>query len=127
MSRQLSDTALVRMPVAHAEAANGIAFKIEFDEHGGFVSDDGTVVPRIDGNDLRRREVRLASILVTDLNLATSQKADVSVHAEVGADDRLHVPGPFEAYRVDHSLDTASSAAHDVQPNTTHLFRFGIL
>ena len=91
----------------------------------GSLPDHPAVMTRIDGDDLRRLALDRAPIGILDVEAAAGQEADVRVHAQVGADDRLHVDRPAEADRVNHplharragrsdfELDVANLAAHD--------------
>jgi len=65
----------------------------------GSFADDPSVVAGFDRDDLRRRVLDDAAVCVFDVNLAVHEEADVRVHAELGAHDRLHVPRPAEARR----------------------------
>ena len=66
-------------------------------------------------------------LIVTDPHVARAglvdrvrapiEEADVRVHAELGARDRLHVLRPVKPGRVDHPLDSRGSRASDVEPH----------
>ena len=64
------------------------------------LADNPTVVAWIDSHDLRRLVFDDAAIGVLDVDLSAGQEADVSVHAEIGADHRLHVDRPSEPRRM---------------------------
>src|SRR5215831_4925389 len=103
------------MRVRHAEAIDGVAFEIELDHHDRFLADDPTVVPGVDGDDLRRLMFDDAAVGVLDVNLAAREEADVRVHTEVRPRHRLHVLLPMEARWIDHALDARRARAADVE------------
>src|SRR5262249_60962023 len=96
---------LMTMGVRHAETGDRIALEVELDQHDRLVADHPAIVPGLDGDDLRRAVLDDAAVGVLDVDLAAREEADVRVHAEVGADDRLHVDRPAKAGRIDHALD----------------------
>ena len=81
----------------HPEAVHGVALEVELDQDDRLLADDPAVVARLDRDDLRRLVLDDAAVGVLDVDLAAREEADVRVHAELGADDRLHVHGPAEA------------------------------
>src|ERR1035437_6396757 len=99
----------------HPEPPHRVALEIELDHHGRFVADHPAVVPRLDSNRLRSRELHRASIGVLNMDLPLRQEPDVGVLAEFGPDDRLHVPRPAESQRVDHSFDPTIARAGYVE------------
>src|SRR4051812_242890 len=100
--------------VAHAEPGRRVAHEVHFDEHRRLVADDPAVVPGLDGDDLRRGELQRGAVAVAHADAAARDEADVRVHAEVGADGRLHVRRPAEARLVDDAFDAAAAGRGDV-------------
>ena len=82
------------------------------------------VVPWVDGNDLRRLVLDDTAVGVFDVNLAAREKSHVGVHAELGADDRLHVHRPAKAGGIDHPLDARCSSAPDLESHVTDVAKF---
>ena len=58
---------------------------------------------------------------------AAREEADVRVHAEIGADDRLHVGRPAEAGRIDHSLHPAIPCPDNIELDTPDLSMVRVL
>src|SRR5262245_23821299 len=56
---------------------------------------------------LRRDKLEGAAIGIRALDVAASQKADMRMHAERRAHERLQMRGPAEARRIDETLHTA--------------------
>ena len=54
------------------------------------IADHPPVMTGIDRDDLRRFVLGDASVRVLDVDLAAREKADMRVHAAIGADHRLH-------------------------------------
>ena len=75
----------------HSQAARGFFLEIEFDDNGGFVTHNPTVVSGLDRDDLRRCKLQHASISILNMDLSAGKEADMRVHAEIRTDDRLHV------------------------------------
>src|SRR5581483_2966084 len=65
------EAALVTMRVGHAEAVDGVAFEVEFDQHHWLFADDPAVMARLDGDDLRRLVLDDAAVGVFDMDFAT--------------------------------------------------------
>src|SRR5262245_38897707 len=86
------------MPVGgrHAEPVDRFLLEIELDQDGGLVPDDPAIVAWVYGNDLRGLALERAAIGILDVKTAARQEPDVRMHAQVSADDRLHVDGPAE-------------------------------
>jgi len=78
-------------------------------------------VPRLDGNDLRSRELQSATIRVLNVNLPASKEPDMCVHAEIGPGHCFHVSRPAESRRVDHALDSGGPGPGDIELNATDL------
>ncbi len=106
------------MDVRHAEARDGFLFEVELDEHGGFLADDPTLVSRFDGNNLWPFEFQQASVAVFELELPADEESHVRVHAQVGADDRLHVLRPPEPRREHHPFNPTGPGAGDLERDT---------
>jgi hypothetical protein len=108
----------------HPEARDGLALKVELDEHDGLFADDPTVVSRFDGDNLWRLELQHASIGVLDMELSADDESHVRVHAQVGADDRLHVLRPPEPGRVHHPFYPPGPCACDLERDLTDVAPF---
>jgi hypothetical protein len=105
-----------------------VPLEVEFDQHGDrFPADDPAVVARVDRDDLRSSVLDDAAVRVLDVDLAAGEKPDVGVHAQIGADQRLHVHRPAESGRVDHALDARAAGAADLEPDTADRASFGAL
>jgi len=113
------------MGVWHPKPPDGIALEVELDEHHWFASDDPAVVTRLDGDDLRGLVLDDAAVGVLDVNLAADEKANVRVHAEVGANDRLHVDRPAEPRRIDHAFDARLACSPDLETHVSDFSEIG--
>ena len=111
----------------HAEALCGLARGVELNEHGGLPSHDPGVVTRLDHDDGRRREVERTAVTVLTLNPPRGQETDVAVHAQVGADDGLHVGRPAKSRWIDDALDLAIGGGHRVNHDAANLVVLGAL
>jgi len=109
----------------HPKPANGVPLEVELDHHGGLVSDDPSVVPRLDRDGFWSCEFQSASVAIFDLDPPAYKETDVSVHAEIGSSDRFHVSRPAESWRVNHPLDAAGTSSDYVQFDTTDLAMIG--
>jgi hypothetical protein len=103
------------------EAARGSFLRVELDQNGGLVADDPGVVPRFQHDYLRRDVLELAAVAVLALDVAPREETDVCVHAQLGADRRLHVCRPAEARRVYSALDAPVSGADRVDRGAAYL------
>src|SRR3954451_17554114 len=88
-SLQWRTASAVRMARRHPEPVDGVPLEVELDQHHRLLADHPAVVPRFDRDNLRRLVLDDAAVGVLDVNLAAREEADVRVHAEIGADDRL--------------------------------------
>src|SRR5918994_1975274 len=111
-----SNTYLVFVFVGKAEAARSAFLSVELDQHGRLVD-----------HDLRGDVFERTAVCVLTLNMAARQKPDVRVHANVGADDWLHVGRPAKAGRIDRALDSPVCGADDVDLGPAHLAVVGSL
>jgi hypothetical protein len=107
------------MAFRHAHVLRGVTFEVEFNNDGWLVAEDSTVVTGFDLHDLGSRELTLAPVRKPDLDLATGEEADVSVHALVGPDRRFDVLCPMESDGIDGTLHAAGADTRDVHVNTT--------
>jgi hypothetical protein len=80
---------LVPVDVGHAEPADRVTLEVDLDENDRLLADNPTIVPGLDGHDLRRLVLDDAAIGVFDVDLSAGQEANVRVHAELGADNRF--------------------------------------
>jgi hypothetical protein len=71
-------------------------------------------VTGLDDDNLRSRELDSAAVRILDVDLATGQKPDVRVHAEIGADDRFHVLRPAKSRRVDDSFHATGAGSNNI-------------
>jgi hypothetical protein len=78
----------------HPQPPNRIALEIELDHHGRFVADHPAIMSRLDRDRLWSRELHRASIGVLNMDLPMREEPDVSMLAELGAADCLHVARP---------------------------------
>src|SRR5258705_1325388 len=105
----------------HPEAVDRIALERKFDEHRRLVAHHPSIVARLDGHDPGRFEFDPAAVRVLDVDFAPREEADVSVQAEVGAHDRLHVHRPPEPCWIDHPLDASGASAAEVEADVADL------
>jgi len=105
----------------HAEALRGVALEVELDDHDRFFADDPAVMAWFDGDDLRRFVLDDAAIRVFDVDFAVREKSGVGVHAEIRADDVLHILRPAETGRVDHPFDARVAGPADIQPHVAEI------
>jgi len=114
------------MPVhlRHPEPANGITLEVELDQNCRLVTDDPPIMSRFDGNGLWSYELKRTAIRVLNVDLAASQEPDMRVHAEICANDRLHVRGPAKTGLVDHALHAAGAGPHDIDLGTADFAAF---
>ena|SRR5438105_14303223 len=115
----------MRVRLRHSESADGFSFKIKLDQYGGLVPHHPSVVSRLNDHDLRSFELHGAAVGILNVDLAASQKADVSVHTQIRAGHAFHVFGPAKSGRVDHTLYTAVARADDIELETADLAVFG--
>jgi hypothetical protein len=109
----------VLVHLRHPEPIDGLSLEVELDQHRRLVTHDPPLVSRFDDDELRSYEFQGAAICVLNMDLAADQETDVRMHAEIRADDWLHISGPAESGRVDHSLDTARAGSHYINLDTT--------
>jgi len=122
-----SSCGAMSVAVRHPQTTDGVAFEVKLDQHRRLIPNDPAVMPRLDRHDLRRRALQGAAIRILDVDLASSEKAHVSVHTEIGADERLHVRGPSEAGRIHHAFDTSIPSFDALEPNASHVAAFRTL
>ena len=108
----------------HAEPVDRVTFEVDFDQNDRLLADNPTIVPGLDGHDLRRLVLNDATISVFDVDLSARQETDVRVHTELGTDNRFHVDRPSESRRVDHPLDAGVTGASDFQPHVADVASF---
>jgi len=113
------------MGIRHAETADGVALEVELDQHDRLAADDPAVVTRLDRHNLRRLVLDDAAVGVLDVDLAVREETDVRVHAEVGADGRLHVLRPPKAGRIDHPLDARLTGTPHFEPDVSDVAPLG--
>lgn len=75
------------MHLWNAQPIDGVALKIELDEHGRLVTHHPSLVSRLHGNKLRSLILDDAAIRESDVDLAVSHEPDMRVHAEFRTDD----------------------------------------
>ena len=71
---------LVAVSARHAEPLDRVSLEVELDEDGGLVADHPTVVPRLDGDDLRRLALDVQPSVYSTWKRRAG--ADVRVHAQ---------------------------------------------
>src|SRR3981189_1802914 len=113
------------MGFRHAKSTDRVALEVEFDQHYRLVPNDPTVMARIDRHNLWRLVLYYTPVGVFDVNFASSQEADVCVHAQVSPDNRLHVHRPAESGRIDHALDSRRAGAAYLEPNVSDVAPLG--
>src|SRR5882672_948457 len=105
------------MGIRHSETADRVTLEVELDEHHRLLTDDPTIVARLDRDNLRSLVFHNTAVGVFDVDFATRQEADVGVHAQVGPDDRFHVDRPAKSARIDHTLDARRAGTSDLEPD----------
>ena len=104
-----------------------VALEVELDHHHRLVAHDPAVMARFDRHDLRRLVLHDAPVGILDMDFAARQKADVRVHAQVGADSRLHVDRPPKSHRVDHALDARRAGTSHFELDVADVAALGSL
>jgi hypothetical protein len=104
-----------------------LAFEVELNHDCGLVSHHPTVMSRLDGNRLRRRQFQRAAVCVPNMDLTLCKETNVRMLAQFSAHDRLHVLRPIEPGRVDHPLDAACASFHNVKLHSPDCARLGTL
>jgi len=89
--------------------------EVELDQHNRLVAHYPAVVTGFDRNDLRCSILQHAAVGQFRVDLATRQKTDMGVDAQVSAYMRLHGLRPAEAGRVDQALDPAVACLHHIE------------
>jgi len=82
-------------------------FRVELDQHRSLLPHDPGVMARFHHHHVRRDTFKGAAIRIRALDVATSQEANVGMHAQCRPDERFQVRGPAEARRIDEPLHTA--------------------
>ena len=108
----------------HPESSNCVSLEIELNQYRGFGADNPPIVPRFNGDDLWGHELKSAAVSIFDVNLTARQKADMGMHAQIGADDRFHVRGPAKSGLIDHTFHATSAYSRHVDLSTTHFTAF---
>ena len=112
------------MAFGHAESSDRVPFEIELDQNHGLLADNPAVVAGVDSYDLRGFVFDHATVGIFDVDLAAHEEPDVRVHAEVGADGRLHIDRPAEPWRIHHALDPSLSGTADLETHVTDFAEF---
>jgi hypothetical protein len=97
------------------------AFEVEFDEDSRLVADHPRIVTGFHGHDVWGGTLQRAPVGIADVDTATREEAYVRVLACLTADERFHVRGPAEAWRIYHALDAGAARSHDVEHGATDL------
>ena len=95
--------------------------KIELDDDNGLLADHPTVVARFDREDMRRLVLNDATVRVLDVDFTTREKAGMRVHAEIGADDVLHVFRPSESRWINHPFDARRASASNIEAHVSEV------
>ncbi len=74
-----------------SEVARRCGFGIELDHHCRLVTDDPSVVSRLNHHNLWGDVVKSAAVGIRSLHMSSDQEADVRMHAERRADEGLQV------------------------------------
>ena len=109
------------MSARHPEPVDRVRFEVELDQYDRLVADNPAVVTRFDRDNLRGLVLDDAPIRVFDVDLTADEESGVCVHAQSGANDWLHVDGPSEPRRVDHSLHARLSRSSNFEPDIADL------
>src|ERR1700704_3839288 len=115
------------MSVRHSKPPDGITLEVEFNHHGVLLTDHPPVVARLDCDNLWGGKFHGAAVSILDLDFAPNEKSYVGVHAQIGADQSLHVGGPPEPRRVHHAFDPAGAGLDNLQQDTADLAAVGSL
>jgi hypothetical protein len=114
------------METSHADAVGSFIPEIEFDQHSLLVPDDPSIVTRFNGDHLRRPEFADAAVGELHVNLSMSEESNMGMHAEIGFDVRLHIPGPAEADGIHHAFHPAIAYGDDVHNHPANFAAVGI-
>jgi hypothetical protein len=107
-----------------AEAFDGMALEIEFDEDGGLIAHDPAGVVGFDGNKFGGLELFHAAIRETDIDLAFGHEADVSVWAKLLTEHGAQMSVPGKAGRIDHAFDPDGAGAGNVDLDAANVVAF---
>src|SRR6266849_540764 len=67
------------------------------------------------------------AVRVFDVDLSSDEEAGVSVHAQIGANNRFHVDRPAESGGIDHALDARGAGAAHLEPDVANVAALGPL
>jgi hypothetical protein len=115
------------MDLWYTAPGGGFTGKVKLNQNGTFVAHYPAIMPRLHNEHLRGDELQRASVCVLNIDLPARQKAQMHVHAEVGAGNLLHVSGPTKSWRIDNSLDTADAGRGDIELESANLPVFSAL
>ena len=109
---------LVAMRVRHSEAVDRIAFEVELDHHDRFLAHHPAVVPRLDGDNLRRLVLDDAAVGVLDVDFARARGSRRARACRGRCRSTGFMSfGPVEARRINHPLHARGARAPDVEPD----------
>ena len=120
-----SQPVLMVVRLRESETARRRGFGVELDQHRRLVTHDPRVVSRFHDDHLRCDELEGAAVSIRTLDVAAGQEADVRMHAEGRADERLQVRGPAEARRIDEALHAAVRSPDAVDGDAAQLLVSG--
>ena len=103
----------------HPAALSRLTLEVEFDQHRRLVPHYPPIMAGLNGNHLRSGELQSAAVRVLNMDLATGEKPDVCVLAQIGAHNRFHVSRPAETGRVNDTLHAAAAGARNVKLDAT--------
>jgi hypothetical protein len=105
----------------HSESLYCLAFEIELNQHGGFVTNHPPLVPWLDGDELRGLILDNAAILKPHVDLAPRHETDVCVHTQFRSHHGAQMGGKVESRRVDHALYSDVAGPGNVDLDTANL------
>ena|SRR5690242_11194685 len=115
------------MNVRDTKPADGLAFEVELNQHRGLVSHHPPIMPWQYLENLGSHKLQGAAVRVLNVHFAARQKADVSVHAKVGAHNLFHVRGPAKPGWINNPLHATGAHSNDIEVETAHLAVFACI
>src|SRR5215831_7273953 len=104
-----------------SKAARCGGFRVELDQHDSFITHHPRVMARFHNHHLRRDKLEGTAIGIRALDVTAGQEADMRMHAERRAHERLQVRGPAEARWIDETLHTAVRRLDAIDGDATKL------
>lgn len=118
---------LMPMDGRYSKPADGLALEVEFNEHRGLVTHHPPVVPWHYFHKLGSDKPQGATVCILNVDFSARQKADVGVHAKLGAHNLFHVRGPAKARRINHTLHPTGACSNYIELETADIAVFAFV